>query len=638
MSADRASLHGNDARDAAPASRMARPRLRGRRLVYSFSILALLACAVTGGLHWPIALPLIATLVVGAIILPLRESALLVVACVVFTSLLDFWRAIMGPVPLVWRMPDIPPAPLFAITALLSVAIVHLCLPALQAAIVEAAGHAARAAPRQPAARLEPLLDALPHPIAIADEDGILTYANAPYLRLLDKSSAIVLGRTVRELWPRRAASLFAAPLERASRGDAVNFRLPFTTPDNVQREFDVFLSPHQGEEGTAKATLMMLVDVTDTVRAQHGLVERESMYKAVIEHAPIGILSHVDGLLIYANPAAQMMLSADWPGRVIGRSFSDFIIEKDREKVRRRINDLSQAPGFAEFKPYRLVALDGQKRDIELAAISVTRDGKQRVELFCVDVTERRMHENKIRQLNETLELRVAERTAELEAFTSSVSHDLRAPARQIMSAADIMLRKTDKPGSDLKPMLSALLTTAERMNRTIDALLELSRLGRAGIVPSLWPLGPMVEEIRAELSANLGDRSITWRIDELPRVFADPNLIRLVLVNLIDNAIKFTRYTPDPLIEIWADVYDQATAINIRDNGAGFDMRHAGKLFTMFNRLHSNRDFDGTGVGLAHCRRIIERHGGRIVAHGEPGKGATLRFTLPHAPAIQA
>lgn len=104
--------------------------------------------------------------------------------------------------------------------------------------------------------------------------------------------------------------------------------------------------------------------------------------------------------------------------------------------------------------------------------------------------------------------------------------------------------------------------------------------------------------------------------------------------MVNLLDNAVKFTRYTPNALIEIWADEYEQTIAINVRDNGAGFDMRQSAKLFGMFSRLHSNRDFDGTGVGLAHCRRIIERHGGRIVAHGEPGKGATLRFTLPHEP----
>lgn len=632
MPVDRASVLAGDA----VASAQVRPPVRGRGLIYGCSVLGLLACAVTGGLQWPIALPLISALVAGVIVLPLRESTLLSMVSVVFTSLLDFWTWVIGPLPLIWRVPDVPVAPLFAVTTLLSVAVVHLCLSASQAAARRPAARDTldRPAAGSTAARMEPLLDLLPHAMAIAGADGALTYANAPYLALIDKSAAIALGRTTQELWPRRAASLYAPHLEQAAQGKAVSFRLPFTTPDNVKREFDVFLSPHADTAAGAPATLMMLVDVTDAVRAKHGLIERESMYKAVIEHAPIGILSQVDGLLIYANPAALLMLSADWPGRAIGRPFSDFIVDKDREKVRRRIEELAQAPGFAEFRPYRLVALDGQKRDVELAAISVTRDGRQRVELFCVDVTEHRLAEDKIRQLNETLELRVAERTAELEAFTSSVSHDLRAPARQIMSAADIMLRKSEQPGSDIKPMLSALLTTAERMNRTIDALLELSRLGRAGIVPSLWPLGTMVQEIQSELAANVGDRSVSWRIDKLPRVFADPHLIRLVMVNLLDNAVKFTRYTPNALIEIWADEYEQTIAINVRDNGAGFDMRQSAKLFGMFSRLHSNRDFDGTGVGLAHCRRIIERHGGRIVAHGEPGKGATLRFTLPHEP----
>jgi len=630
MSADRASALAGDAGAVAPAQ--VRLPVRGRGLIYGCSALALLACAVTGGLQWPIALPLISALVAGVIVLPLRESTLLSAASGVFTSLLDFWSWMIGPLPLVWRLPDVPVAPLFAVTTLLSVAVVHLCLSASQAAAQRLAAQAALDRPAQPATHLEPLLDLLPHAMAITGADGSLAYANGPYLALIDKPAAVALGRTLREVWRRRAASLYAPHLEQAAQGKAASFRLPFTTPDNVKREFDVFLSPHADTDAGTQATLMMLVDVTDAVRAKHGLIERESMYKAVIEHAPIGILTQVDGLLIYANPAALLMLSADWSGRAIGRPFSDFIVDKDREKVRRRIEELAQAPGFAEFRPYRLVALDGQKRDVELAAISVTRDGKQRVELFCVDVTEHRLAEDKIRQLNETLELRVAERTAELEAFTSSVSHDLRAPARQIMSAADIMLRKTGLPGSDIKPMLSALLTTAERMNRTIDALLELSRLGRAGIVPSLWPLGTMVQEIQSELAASVGERPVSWRIDTLPRVFADPHLIRLVMVNLLDNAVKFPRYTPNARIEVWADEYEQTVAINVRDNGAGFDMRQAGKLFTMFSRLHSNRDFDGTGVGLAHCRRIVERHGGRIVAHGEPGKGATLRFTLPH------
>lgn len=628
MPVDRASLH-------AGAAATARPPIHGRALIYGLCALALLVCAITGGLQWPIALPLASVLVAGVIVLPLRESTLLAAVSVVFISLLDFWSWVVGPLPLVWRMPDVPVAPLFAATALLSAAAVHVCLSASRAAAARQAARAERElAAARPAARLEPLLDRLPHAAAITGAGGALTYANDAYLALIDKPAAVALGRTLSELWPRRAASLCAPHLDRSNQGKAVSFRLPFTAPDHIKREFDVFLSPHADDRDGTQATLMMLVDVTDAVRAKHGLIERESMYKAVIEHAPIGILSQVDGLLIYANPAALLMLSADWPGRAIGRPFADFIVDRDREKVRRRIDQLSLAPGFAEFKPYRLVALDGKKRDVELAAIGVTRDGRQRVELFCVDVTERRLAEDEIRQLNETLELRVAERTAELEAFTSSVSHDLRAPARQVVSAADIMLRKVGQPGSDIKPMLSALLITAERMNRTIDALLELSRLGRAGIVSSLWPLGTMVHEIKSELAANAGQRALAWRIGSLPRVFADLHLIRLVMVNLLDNAVKFTRYTPDALIEVWADEYEQTIAINVRDNGAGFDMRQSGKLFTMFSRLHSNRDFEGTGVGLAHCRRIIERHGGRIVAHGEPGKGATLRFTLPREP----
>jgi PAS domain S-box-containing protein len=432
-------------------------------------------------------------------------------------------------------------------------------------------------------------------------------------------------------LWPRRASSISTPYFSQAAAGEPANYSLPFTTGDNVKHDFDVFVAPTSPNGNQACDTLVLMLDRTESLRMERALAERETMYSAVVDHAPIAILTQVDGLITYANPAALMMLSADWAGRAIGRPFSEFIIDEDRAAVRERIAALADAPGFAEFRHYRLVALDAQVRDVELAAISVTRDGKQLVELFCVDVTERRLAEEKVRQLNETLELRVAERTSELEAFTTSVSHDLRAPARQVMSAADIMLRKLERPEANIVPMLTALRATAERMNRTIDALLELSRLGRAGIVPSIWPMGAMVDEIRSELSAELSTRSLSWRIGALPRVFADPQLLRMVMVNLIGNALKFSRNKPVSVIEIWAEEYEQMTAICVRDNGAGFEMNQVDKLFQMFSRLHSTVDFEGTGVGLAHCKRIIERHGGKISAHATPDKGATVRFTLP-------
>ena len=607
-----------------------------RTLAYGATLLAIVISATTGGLHTFVALPWLAALVVATLLLRLRESVMLAVVAVLSTFAMALWELQVGSLPSYWLIEPPSTTITFAICTLATIALLHLSAQAaierrVAARIADAERAQMHAQIADQADSLHLMFGGLPVAVALYDPHAVLLYANASYLGIMGKTLAESQGRSLADLWPRRAASISSPYFIQAAAGQPANYRLPFTTSDNVKHDFDVFVAPTSPDGNLSSDTLVLMLDRTESLRMERALAERETMYSAVVDHAPIAILTQVDGLITYANPAALMMLSADWTGRAVGRPFSEFITDEDRDAVRERIAALADAPGFAEFRHYRLVALDGQVRDVELAAISVTRDGKQLVELFCVDMTERRLAEDKVRQLNETLELRVGERTSELEAFTTSVSHDLRAPARQVMSAADIMLRKLERPDSNIVPMLTALRATAERMNRTIDALLELSRLGRAGIVPSIWPMSAMVEEIRTELSAEWPTRNFVWRVGSLPRVFADPQLMRMVMVNLIGNALKFSRNEPVSVIEVWAEEFDHMTVICVRDNGAGFEMTQIDKMFQMFSRLHSTVDFEGTGVGLAHCKRIIERHGGKISAHGIPDKGATVRFTLP-------
>lgn len=607
-----------------------------RALAYGVSVLALLVSMTTGGLHSYVALPWLAALVVASLLLRLRESVLLALVAVLAAFALEIRELQVGPLPPYWAIALPSTAITFAVTTLAMIALLHLSAQAaidrkVTAGLLAAEKIRLHAQIAERADSLHLMFGGLPVAVALYDPRAVLLYANGPYLEVMGRSLADSLGRSLADLWPRRASSISEPYFIQATEGKPANFRLPFTTPDNVRRDFDVFVAPTSPDGKPSSDTLVLMLDRTEGLRMERALAERETMYSAVVDHAPIAILTQVDGLITYANPAALMMLAADWTGRAVGRPFSEFITDEDRDAVRQRIAALADAPGFAEFRHYRLVALDGQVRDVELAAISVTRDGKQLVELFCVDVTERRLAEEKVRQLTETLELRVAERTSELEAFTTSVSHDLRAPARQVMSASDIMLRKLERPDANIVPMLTALRATAERMNRTIDALLELSRLGRAGIVPAIWPMGAMVDEIRAELSGESSTRNIAWRVGPLPHVFADPQLMRMVMVNLLGNAIKFTRNKPVSVIEVWSEEFDHMAVIYVRDNGAGFEMTQIDKMFQMFSRLHSAVDFEGTGVGLAHCKRIIERHGGKISAHGIPDKGATVHFTLP-------
>ena len=254
------------------------------------------------------------------------------------------------------------------------------------------------------------------------------------------------------------------------------------------------------------------------------------------------------------------------------------------------------------------------------------------------LELEQRKQREDEIRKLNQELARQAADLEAsnkELESFAYSVSHDLRAPLRHVVGFSELLQRHASSVLDDKsRRYMQTILESAKRMGNLIDDLLGFSRIGRAETKKTAVNLDQLVREVVAELGQETNGRDIAWKIGALPACYGDRSMLKVVLVNLVSNAVKFTRMRKPAKIEIGcAERKENQVEVFVRDNGAGFDMQYVNKLFGVFQRLHRSEDFEGTGIGLATAQRIIHRHGGQMRAEGAVDQGATFYFSLPKA-----
>ena len=358
-----------------------------------------------------------------------------------------------------------------------------------------------------------------------------------------------------------------------------------------------------------------------DTAVAAGSPVAEQSLRTVIRENVDGMLVIDREGVVVFANPAAERLLGR--PAQALkGTRFGFPHVPGQSSEI-----DVVAGP---------------TPRTAEMRVVAIGWEGQPAALASLRDVTDRKRADDEMRQLSAELELRVRERTAqleaaiaELEAFSYSVSHDLRAPLRAIHGFARML---EDQLGDGLAPealhSLERVKAGAKTMGTLIDELLKLSRLGRQPLVHTTVDLSALAQEIVAELRADPDpERDVDVSIQRCLRVTGDKQLLRIALVNLLGNAFKFTRHTTNPRVEISGRREGENLSVQVRDNGAGFDPEYADRLFRPFQRLHAESEFAGTGIGLTTVERVIRRHGGSITASGALGRGASFSFTLPAA-----
>lgn len=378
-------------------------------------------------------------------------------------------------------------------------------------------------------------------------------------------------------------------------------------------------------------------MDVTERKLAEEKLRESLLYTRSLIEASldPLVTISR-EGRITDVNEATEKVTGVS-RDHLIGSDFSDYFTEP--EKARQGYLEVFDK-GFVHDYPLVIRQPSGEAVDV-LYNASVFRDEHGEIRgVFAAarDITQRKLAEEEIRKLNQELEQRVEARTAqltaankELEAFTYSVSHDLRAPLRHISGFSKLLMEDyfASLP-PEAQHHLERIDRGTRRMGQLVDDLLNLGRVGRRELNLQVAGMQSLVEEVIAGLESDCAGRDVEWKIGTLPFVECDTALMKQVFQNLLSNAVKFTRPRAHAVIEVGHLDDGRAPVVYVRDNGVGFSMKYADKLFGVFQRLHRVEDFEGTGVGLATVQRIVQKHGGRIWAEAELDKGATFYFTV--------
>lgn len=487
------------------------------------------------------------------------------------------------------------------------------------------------------------LIEASLDPLVTISPEGKITDVN--------QSTEHATGRSRRELIGTDFSDYFTEPDKAREgyqqvlrEGSVTDYPLALRQVSGKVMEVLYNASVYRDEKSEVAGVFAAARDITERKKAEQEAVQLSLRNQLILDSAGEGIYGlDIDGRCTFVNPAASQMLGFtvdELDGR---HSHSMFHHSKPDGSPYPQ----EECPVLAAYKQGAVHRggdmywrKDGSSFPVEFISTPIMEAGKITGAVVAFrDITDSKRAEEELRKYHEQLEELVRERTGQLEAankdlegFAYSVSHDLRVPLRAIDGFSQQVLKHyADKLDDEGKRYLNVVRDNTKKMSQLIDDILAFSRMGRLGLSVSEVNMEELAQGVFEELKPTLAGRELTIEIKPLPLCHGDPSMLRQVLVNLLGNAIKFTRPRDTALVEVGGHVEGAEIIYYVKDNGAGFDMQYADKLFGVFQRLHGVAEFEGTGIGLAIVKRIVTRHGGRIWAEGKVDEGATFYFTLP-------